>query len=108
VKRPSHFLRLESPLQRNTLLWDRKVEASAWTTYAYGNGSWSHTFSRFGPNSRGAVEEETEFLIEYVRRHDGRKIYTDCDEHTPRLDASLCVWMPCRSSKLSLRPVVPR
>jgi hypothetical protein len=60
---------------------------SAWTLYSDDHGAWSYTYSGFDVNTDGAVEIAVEFLNEYVRRHRGTKIYTDFDEHVPRLDA---------------------
>lgn len=84
---PRYFLRIESPLQVSTFLSDRKVKASAWTLYSDDEGAWSYTYSGFDVNTDGEIERAVEFLNEYVRRHRGNKIYTDFDEHVPRLDA---------------------
>jgi hypothetical protein len=84
---PRYFLRVESPLQITTFYSDRGLEASAWTLYSDDHGAWSYTYTGFDVNTGGAVEEAVDFLNAYVRRHHGTKMYTDFDEHVPRLDA---------------------
>ena len=84
---PCYFLRVESVLQTKTRESEYSLEASAWTLYSDQDGAWSYTYAAFDPRDRTDIDRATEFLIEYVRRHRGRRIYTDFDEHTLRLDA---------------------
>jgi hypothetical protein len=84
---PCYYLRVESRLHLKPLLSDFKLESSAWTLYSDADGAWSFTYAGFDPMERGAVDRATEFLVQYVRRHRGTRIYTDFDEHLKRLDA---------------------
>lgn len=84
---PCYFLRIESRLEVRRRISDFRLEASAWTLYSDDDGAWSFTYAAFDPRKRGDIERATQFLIEYVDRHRGNRIFTDFDEHVRRLDS---------------------
>jgi hypothetical protein len=88
---PRYVLLVESSLQMQTFVSDHLVSATAWTLYAAQESDESvqpsFTFCSFNPRDAGSIDRSADFLRRYVEQYGGKRIYTDFDEHTRRLDA---------------------
>jgi hypothetical protein len=87
---PRYLLIVESPLLIHKYISDHRLIASAWTLFATEGEDQvrpSFTYASFDPSNARSLQNAFAFLEDYVRKHGGNVIYTDCDEHVRRLDS---------------------
>ena len=66
-----------------------------------------YTYFIFNPSNEDNFAEATEFLNEYVRKYDGKKIVTDYDGIVPRLEASIPISAdPLRTNKKEAKQLI--
>lgn len=106
---PKAFIYVSSPLSIKLKRNDSHPIVTAWTMYetALSRSPYRYTYFMFDPIKEDNFDEATEFLKQYVRNYDGKKIITDYDGVVPRLEASIPISSnPMKKSKKEAKDLI--
>jgi hypothetical protein len=98
---PKCFVYVSSPLNVQFRYNDSHPTCTAWTVFERRHDQrLRYTYTKFDPSEADSTRDAVEFINQYVRRFDGKRILVDFDGREPKLEAAVRLKTdPLRSRK---------